>query len=1067
MGWWRNLGQVRWLGSLAGIGAVTIAPVISVGQVVSDRSLPTPSIVQQTGNGTVITGGTPQGSHLFHSFEQFSIPTGESVLFDSAPAVQTIFARVTGPSASQIDGTLGSNTSLFLLNPNGILFGPNARLAISGSFLATTANSLRFADGSEFSAVAPQASPLLTVSVPIGLQFGKQPQAIQQQSQLLLGAPGHTLAMVGGDLHLSKSALIGLGGQMSLGSVAGEGVVMFQPSDRGFTFHYPDPLPLGQIRLSEGATVSNLGLNLVGIPAGNIEIQGRSLHLSEGTRILISNEVNQPSGSLKIHTRDRIDVVGRGNYETRLQGLFSEALKVDQLGDGILIVNQAPSISGDLNLTTQQLQMGNGAFIGMVVSKLGQAGAVNLNISDRLDLSASFLGSLAISDSTNSAGKLTINTGEFYAEANSLISTLSLGMGAGGDLTINARNISLIGGTPQFIFYRRQRLLLNTGIGTASEAQGGNLTINTGRLVLAQGSALSVESNGIAANLTINATELKMHQGYIGAGVVIEDINATGSGGNIFFNINGNIELENSTISASINSLFNESGDRSGNGGKITIKGKSLSMNSSAIKTNSEELNGYSGDIKITTDEFIRINGSSGKEFGIFAENNGEGNSGDITLMSETFTLSNYAKITTIINNGVKGGDVKINSRAVDVNSRGRIITMSKRAGKSGNIEINATERATIQGTGIENTTINFLTQSALAGNIDYDAGNLAQNREPAIIFTHPQQGIRILKPTQIIGLSTGETGLFASSYAPGGGGDLFLTAPQIDISGRSILSVSSWTTGDSGAMYLNADKLRVQDSLLLTTTMTGRGGIIAVTANQAHLNNAQIIAATTQGTGAKIDFQVRDRLILRSRSQITARAFEQGIGGEIKLNTGLLLTVPRENNDIIANALAGKGGTILINSQGIFGIEPRSLLTHFSDISASAEWAGGVDGQVEINQLSPLPEQVVRELPANFIQPATQVAQVCSPKMRRNSLVITGRGGLPPSPGEMVNLLLTELNDRNSPSSIAAIESPRTEQVIEATSWQRQPDGTVKLVNQERDPRPMTSVSNSRHCAL
>ena len=72
---------------------------------------------------------------------------------------------------------------MFLINPNGIIFGKDASLDINGSFVGSTANFINFADGTSFNSLNLQEKPLLTISVPTGLQFGKNTQAITINSQ--------------------------------------------------------------------------------------------------------------------------------------------------------------------------------------------------------------------------------------------------------------------------------------------------------------------------------------------------------------------------------------------------------------------------------------------------------------------------------------------------------------------------------------------------------------------------------------------------------------------------------------------------------------------------------------------------------------------------------------------------------------------------------------------------------------------------------------------------------------------------------------------------------------------
>lgn len=119
-------------------------------EIKSDGTLPT--IVRQESNNYTIEGGTQLESNLFHSFSKFSIPGGGTAEFKyNTETVQNIISRVTGQSVSKIDGILKANgtANVFLINPNGIVFGPDASLQIGGSFVGSTANSLNFADGTQ------------------------------------------------------------------------------------------------------------------------------------------------------------------------------------------------------------------------------------------------------------------------------------------------------------------------------------------------------------------------------------------------------------------------------------------------------------------------------------------------------------------------------------------------------------------------------------------------------------------------------------------------------------------------------------------------------------------------------------------------------------------------------------------------------------------------------------------------------------------------------------------------------------------------------------------------------
>jgi filamentous hemagglutinin family protein len=90
--------------------------------------------------------GTTVGKNVFHSFSQFNVDKGQTVTFqENAPnTLDNVISRVTGGNRSDINGTLrstpGGHANLYLINPNGVVFGPNAKLDVPGDFHASTAD---------------------------------------------------------------------------------------------------------------------------------------------------------------------------------------------------------------------------------------------------------------------------------------------------------------------------------------------------------------------------------------------------------------------------------------------------------------------------------------------------------------------------------------------------------------------------------------------------------------------------------------------------------------------------------------------------------------------------------------------------------------------------------------------------------------------------------------------------------------------------------------------------------------------------------------------------------------
>ena len=253
-------------------------------EIIGDQTLPVNTQVINQGNIKLIEQGTQpgQGQNLFHSFQEFSVDLNDIARFNHNADVQNIITRVTGSSVSNINGTIQTlingttntgNANLFLINPNGIVFGENATLDIGGSFLGSTADSIRFVNGTEFGATANDSNALLTVSVPLGLQFGSNPGDIINRSQAspngdvnnlslpvgLKVADGKTLALVGGNIVLEGGNLTAREGRVELGSVAGNSFVDLSEVETDFALGYTDVQNFQDITLSQEAAVDASG----------------------------------------------------------------------------------------------------------------------------------------------------------------------------------------------------------------------------------------------------------------------------------------------------------------------------------------------------------------------------------------------------------------------------------------------------------------------------------------------------------------------------------------------------------------------------------------------------------------------------------------------------------------------------------------------------------------------------------------------------------------------------------------------------------------------------------------
>ncbi|MBD2536280.1 S-layer family protein [Nostoc flagelliforme FACHB-838] len=289
-----------------------------------------------------------------------------------------------------------------------IVFGPNARLEIGGSFLASTASSLKFKDNLEFSATDPQSAPLLNINVPIGLQFGVNPGSVKVlgngEGTRSLRDPiidttfglrvlsNQTLALMGGDISLEGATLKTAGGRIELGSVARENFVSLARVSKGFTFGYDSVENFENIQLSKQVAV-----DASGVGGGDIQVWGERITLSDDSQILANTLRAESGGVMLINAKQLLALSGSSQV--------SSIVNPNALGKG-----------GDLTINTRELLIKDGAFVNADTFGAGKAGNLTVNAdsievaSTSVDGHSSSLSSQVNFRATGSAGDLTINT---------------------------------------------------------------------------------------------------------------------------------------------------------------------------------------------------------------------------------------------------------------------------------------------------------------------------------------------------------------------------------------------------------------------------------------------------------------------------------------------------------------------------------------------------------------------------------------------------------------------------------------------------------------------------------
>ncbi|NEP78971.1 MAG: filamentous hemagglutinin N-terminal domain-containing protein, partial [Okeania sp. SIO3B3] len=755
-------------------------------QIVPDNTLGEESSVVNSIDGLKdqIEGGAIRGSNLFHSFQEFNIREGRSVYFVNPNGIKNILTRITGNNPSSILGKLGvdGGANLFLVNPQGVFFGPNASLDIRGSFIATTANEIRLGENGRFSATAPHTSNLLSVEPSALFSNQLETQArgtgtiINQsthinrstQEEVGLELPGEqTLALVGGDLEIDGGRIKVPQGRVELGSIGNNSVVRLNRTDKGYDLDYSEVDNFQDVNIAS-ATIDTRGDE----GGGDISIQGRRITVTEFSEIRGSTNGSQSGGNIEITAAEVVEVVS--------SNIFSS------------VREKATANGGNIDIQTQGLILRDASVIAAETFGEGNAGNLTVHATDieargflvdekGFSLTNVIATGVQVSDgeervATGKGGTLTIETQRLSLQDGSQIDTSTFEEGQAGNLIVRAKEIELIGEEDGF----------SSGLFASVQAEangdGGDLTVETQRLSIQDGALVGVFTIGAgdAGELNIKANEIEV----------------TGR------SEDGTLP---STISASVQQLEELDGSisrSSGNGGNISIETDSLIIRDGGIVDAVTEADGTAGSISIRANDNITVSGFSsisGDSSAITAgtESGATGVGGSIQITTPNLNIDNGALITARSGSDFDGGNIFLNIDTLNLTTGGQVLTSSFGSGDGGTIEVSAREGIFISG-------------------ID---SNFNEREE---------LGMTIADREIEIG-SSPESAIASRARDEGNAGSVTLNTPLLRVEDRGIVTVSSFGTGVAGSLNVNAPSIELNNGTLAAETSAGNEGNITI----------------------------------------------------------------------------------------------------------------------------------------------------------------------------------------------------------------------------------------------
>jgi filamentous hemagglutinin family protein len=1061
-------------GVLVGAIALPLSPFPSLAQIVPDSTLGsegsqvTPSNNIRGLPGILIQGGARRGANLFQSFQDFNVGEGQRVYFANPAGIESILSRVTGRNPSNILGTLGVNGSanLFFLNPNGILFGPNARLDIAGSFVASTSDRWEFGNGQTYNATNPNAPPLLTVTLRPGLPYGTNYQGpISQAGNLAVGT-GQTLSLQGnsvtqtGSLTAPEGTVQLLGDRISLldharidvSGIGGGGTVLIggDYQGKGIVPNASETFIGPKVQILADGTSNTTTAN-----GGRVIVWANGNTSFFGTISAKGGPSGGDGGFVEVSGKQTLDFKGQVDT-TAPKGKIGDLLldPYDLEIDEPIISTSSVTFLADNNITFNApvrttgfgsgitATAGNSIFVNDNLFTNGGpirlvAGTGNISVRD------AFINTSPDQGLTGFAGDVRITAGNAVEIIRSEIDARSLTTSRGDFTTIRISGKSV--------------LLDQVYISATNSQDGyaGDIAITAREQVLIRNSrGPRTFSQGVA---TYSKPGI-FSQGYLGQILIGKS--------NYFDYSPDDVTIEDSQL------ITNNIGTGNGqtNAGDIRIRSnKSITVLGSIISSSTNRA-GDAGTIILRAPGSIFIAGQS--EINSDAYGAATGNAGGVGIVAGSFYMAESSSISTSTYTRSSASNLnRFSDAPTDVGSSAGsvVILVSRDAEIDRSTIFNNLEHGASGQAGFVLFTARNLTllngaqiQTIVRGNQD---GRPPANGDAGNIL------IGVDKTLKIIG-TNGQfsSALFSSvgEQANGKGGFIWVEARSIHVRNQGRIDANNVGSGPAGDILISARGVWVDNKAFITaSSRSGEGGNILLDVPGAIIlgRGGNISTSTDKSAPFPVPFQrgagniaIGSGRWVNSETSFFAPAF---------LGRTLLVAgkTPRDSN-IFSVGVESAGGNIRINAFRLQNIAQRIPTLTTNDISAIS--GIGLDGTVVINSLNVFPSLRVDPLPDRPEPP--NITEGCDPRVRQETSRFTrsGRGGLPANAAEGLNQETfaepspevtpsTSPAPTNPPSSAPEDSKPQSSQPSEgltpARGWIRDGNGKIRFTAYATDP--------------